>query len=43
MTNDELDQARVGEAIRLYDLEQDNPNGHGLARIAALQPEEDKQ
>jgi hypothetical protein len=35
MTNEELDNAREIEAIRIYDLEQDNPKGHGVARIAA--------
>lgn len=35
MTNEELDNAREIEAIRIYDLEQNDSNGHGLARIAA--------
>jgi hypothetical protein len=35
VTNEELDNAREIEAIRIYDLEQDDPSGHGLARIAA--------
>lgn len=35
MTNEELDNAREIEAIRIYDLEQHNPKGHGVARIAA--------
>ncbi len=35
MTNEELDNAREIEAIRIYDLEQDDPKAHGLARIAA--------
>ena len=35
MTNEEIDNAREIEAIRIYDLEQHNPKSHGLARIAA--------
>lgn len=35
MTNEELDDARETEAIRIYDLEQDDPNAHGVARVAA--------
>jgi hypothetical protein len=35
MTNEELDDAREIEAIRIYELEQNDPKGHGVARIAA--------
>lgn len=35
MTNEELDNAREIEAIRIYDFEQGDPKAHGLARIAA--------